>query len=284
MTENLQFSIVIPTYNRGYTLRKAIDSVRAQSLSDWELLVVDDGSTDETSEIVREFHRDTRIRYFYKSNGGPSSARNMGLELSRSSIISYVDSDDTIFPDYLEVASRFFNENPQKSFAIGKARRFMEFYDEKGILKASKQEISEIELPSLEDYYNWSIKASIGTGFFHRKSLGVKWNNALRLLENLDFLMQCSILDPEGFLFIPHEICEYKQRYGISGLCSNASYRDWAEAFSCIYELHKNDPLMRNPAVYLDRVKKYLDLQARYERGEVAAPQFKCFPELSSVS
>lgn len=280
------FSVIIPTYNRGYVLWKTIQSIQSQSLTDWELLIIDDGSVDDTKKVVREFQSDSRIHYFYKPNGGVSSARNFGLDRAVSEIITYVDSDDWIFPDYLQTAKLYLEQHSDKSFALAKARRFLEFYDQEGFLQASKSEVFEVMTPCLQDFYDWSVKASIGTGFFHRKSLKEKliWNENLRLLENLDFIMQCGLADPAGFLYIPHELYEYKQKYGGDGVCSNASYREWADAFAKIYDLHKRDPLMKNPSVYLERIQKYLLLQTRFEKGEIAPPRFKFFPEFYKQS
>lgn len=282
MSKQPQFSIIIPAYNRGYVLWKTIQSVQNQSLSDWELLIVDDGSTDDTKKVVREFQSDSRIHYFYKPNGGPSSARNWGLNRAKADWITYIDSDDQIFHDYLQIAKQYLEKHSEKSFALAKAKRSLEFYDEEGFLKASKPEIFEKTAPTLQDFYNWSIKASIGTGFFHHKSLKgkVAWNEDMRLLENLDFIMQCGIADPAGFLYIPHELYEYKQKYGGDGVCSQATYKEWADAFTAVYALHKNDPLMMQPAVYQDRIEKYLLLHSQYEKEEIPPPKYKFFPEL----
>jgi glycosyltransferase involved in cell wall biosynthesis len=271
------FSIIIPTYNRGYVLWKAIQSIQKQQLFHWELLIIDDGSTDDTKKVVLEFQADSRIRYFYQTHRGASCARNYGLEQAKAPIITYVDSDDQIFSDYLEVAENHLDQCPDKSFAYAKSRRFLELYDEEGFLKISKPETFSNTIVTLQDFYDWSIKASIGTGFFHRRSLNVRWNEDLFLLENLDFIMQCALADPSGFLFIPHELYEYRQKYGGDGVCSRASYKDWADAFSNIYELHKNDPLMKTPSIYHDRVEKYLNLQQGFEKGEIPSPQFKYF-------
>ncbi len=275
------FSLIIPTYNRGYVLWKTIQSVQAQSYSDWELLIVDDGSMDDTKKVVREFQSDHRIRYFYKENKGASSARNYGLKRASSDIISYIDSDDQIFPEYLQTAKSYLDKYPGRSFAMAKARRLLEYYDEEGVLKASRPEVFEKKEPTLQDFYDWSVKASIGTGFFHRSSLigKVQWNENLALLENLDFLMQCALVDPDGFLYIPHEMYEYRQKYGGDGVCSNASYLDWSSAFAKVYDLHKKDPMMRDPSVYLERIQKYLLLHEQFLKGEVAPPMYKFFPE-----
>ena len=98
-------SVVIPTFNRAsFLLNTSIPSVRAQTVSDWELLIVDDGSIDNTKEISERFCKDdSRIRYFYKENGGQGSARNFGIEKSRGNLILFLDSDDILLPNFLEI-------------------------------------------------------------------------------------------------------------------------------------------------------------------------------------
>lgn len=89
-------SVIIPSYNRGYIVGKSIESVLAQSYRQIEVIVVDDGSTDNTREVVAGF--DDRVRYFYKENGGVSTARNLGLRECRGEFIALLDSDDLWLP------------------------------------------------------------------------------------------------------------------------------------------------------------------------------------------
>lgn len=103
-TENADrrfFSIVIPTYNRGALLRRAIVSCLGQSFPDFELLVVDDGSTDGTEEMVAAIG-DTRVRYIRQENSGAARARNAGAEASTGRYIAFLDSDDEFLPAKLE--------------------------------------------------------------------------------------------------------------------------------------------------------------------------------------
>jgi len=96
-------SIIIPTYNRTDLLPRAIQSVINQTYKDWELLIIDDGSTDNTKEIVEEFvKKDPRIRYFYKENGGQGSARNLGIKNAKGEYIAFLDSDDEWLPEKLD--------------------------------------------------------------------------------------------------------------------------------------------------------------------------------------
>lgn len=97
------FSIIVPVYNTEKYLHQCIDSILAQSFTDFELLLINDGSTDRSREICEEYSKkDTRVRVFHKSNGGVSSARNLGLENARGEWITFVDSDDTLPVSYIE--------------------------------------------------------------------------------------------------------------------------------------------------------------------------------------
>jgi|AGTN01.3.fsa_nt_gi Glycosyltransferases involved in cell wall biogenesis len=94
-------SIVLPTYNRAATLRRAIDSVLRQTHRDFELIVVDDGSTDNTALILSEIV-DPRIRIIRQANKGPGAARNAGIRAARYELVAFQDSDDVWFDDKLE--------------------------------------------------------------------------------------------------------------------------------------------------------------------------------------
>lgn len=96
------FSVVIPTYNRAEKLGKTIDSVLSQSFSDFEILVMDDGSSDKTAELIASFG-DPRIIYTWEKNfGGPSKPRNRGIKLARAPWLCFLDADDWWMPNKLQ--------------------------------------------------------------------------------------------------------------------------------------------------------------------------------------
>lgn len=103
-------SVIIPTYNRRPLVKEAADSALRQSFSDFEVIVVDDGSTDNTYELV-EAAKDPRIKYFYKENGGVASARNFGYARARGQFICNLDSDDLWKHNFLEVMIRKLEQN-----------------------------------------------------------------------------------------------------------------------------------------------------------------------------
>ena len=105
----MDISVVIPTYNRAALIERAVKSVLDQSFKPLEVIVVDDGSTDNTAEIVKQIN-DPLVKYVYKENGGAGSARNCGVKNSLGDWIAFHDSDDVWRPHKLEI---------QKDYAIG---------------------------------------------------------------------------------------------------------------------------------------------------------------------
>jgi len=117
-------TIVIPAYNAEQYLAETLNSVLAQSLTDWEAVVVDDGSADSTCDIARSFaESDSRFRLLRQSNGGPSKARNCGAAVSdeRSSEIIFLDADDLWLPETLEILHARLASNPTAAAAYGLA-------------------------------------------------------------------------------------------------------------------------------------------------------------------
>ena len=100
MKENVALSIIVPIYNLETCLPKCLDSILSQTYTDFELILVDDGSDDDSLAICRQYQeKDGRIRIFHQDNGGVSSARNFGLDHACGQYISFVDGDDFIEPD-----------------------------------------------------------------------------------------------------------------------------------------------------------------------------------------
>jgi glycosyltransferase involved in cell wall biosynthesis len=112
MAEQPTISVVIPLYNKGRYIARALNSVLSQTLQDFEIIVVDDGSTDDGATIVREFG-DPRIRLIRQENQGVSAARNRGINESHAELVAFLDSDDEWLPKHLEVLFRLWKRYPE---------------------------------------------------------------------------------------------------------------------------------------------------------------------------
>ena len=110
-TETIRVSVIIPTYNRAWCLAEAIDAVLAQTYSDFELIVVDDGSTDDTVAILATYA--DKIRLFRQANQGVSAARNLGIRKARGELLAFLDSDDLWQPEKLARQVSFFDRHPE---------------------------------------------------------------------------------------------------------------------------------------------------------------------------
>ena len=106
-----QVSIIMPTYNRADTILRAISSVQAQSFQDWELVIVNDGSTDNTAELLQNL--DSRIKVVNQPNQGVTAARNTGLRHCTSELFAFLDSDDQWLSHHLELCVAFLASHPE---------------------------------------------------------------------------------------------------------------------------------------------------------------------------
>jgi len=113
-------SVVIPAYNAAWSVGRAIESVLAQGFRDFELIVVDDGSTDSTAAVLSHFGDELRV--LSKTNGGLSSARNAGIQASRGSYVAFLDADDWWLPDKLERQVALMRSRPELAFCSTAAR------------------------------------------------------------------------------------------------------------------------------------------------------------------
>jgi len=111
-------SVIIPSYNRAAFLERAITSVLDQTLSNLELIIVDDGSEDQTREIVRSF-KDKRLYYYYQKNKGVSAARNFGMSKASGQYLALLDSDDYWLPKKLEFQLKFMRQGGYKISQTG---------------------------------------------------------------------------------------------------------------------------------------------------------------------
>jgi glycosyltransferase involved in cell wall biosynthesis len=114
-------SVVIPTYNYGHFVVAAVESVLAQTYADFELIVIDDGSTDDTRSRLLPFN--SRIRYIHQENCGLSAARNRGIFEARGQFIGLLDADDQWHPQFLEILLPYFDRNPELVL-VGSASRW----------------------------------------------------------------------------------------------------------------------------------------------------------------
>jgi hypothetical protein len=213
-------SVIIPTYNRADLLPETIDSILNQTVLDFELIIIDDGSTDNTSEVVARF-KDPRLRYVYQKNQGRSVARNHGAKLAQGEFLGFLDSDDKYLPDALESHLKIFNQNGKIGMAVGG----YQYVDAQGQLTGERQpwtEGRELDLPGwLFNCFATPGSILVRKAWFERTG---GFDSNCEIAEDWDFFLQ---LAQKGcpMAWTPQAVCQYRQHPGNS-IRALAKHRD----------------------------------------------------------
>ena len=111
---DFKVSVIITCYNQAHCIINTLKSVVAQTYTNWESIIIDDGSLDDSAEVIKEFIKDdTRFTYLFQNNQGVSIARNKGFDQATGSFINFMDGDDTFLPDKLKEQIQVFKDNPE---------------------------------------------------------------------------------------------------------------------------------------------------------------------------
>lgn len=188
MKTNPLISIIIPCYNQAAYLPKSLHSIQAQSYQNWECLIIDDGSTDNSAEIIRTYcQQDNRFHLFQKENGGSATARNLGLQKVKGEYIQFLDADDSMDNFKLERQLSFMQERQVDMSYTG-----FRFLFENG-------EVSKYRFARLNErtvLTRWGLGSSIPPhAFLYRKdfiiSNNITFDNNCRYREDWNWLIQC---------------------------------------------------------------------------------------------
>lgn len=168
MSQNkVKITVITPTYNRAHFIKETIESVLAQNYRDFEYLILDDGSTDNTKEIVKPFLKDKRVKYFYHENQGEAETVNWGWQLARGEYFTQVNSDDLISPQLFSEMMRVLEKN--KNYVV--AYPDFDFIDEKNKKIRTNRAADWNFLLALETFQCYAA----APGSFLRKNAFSKW-------------------------------------------------------------------------------------------------------------
>ncbi len=193
---SLQFSVIMPSYNRGHCLCKAIDSVLAQQQRAIEIIIVDDGSTDNTKTLLQQrYCQDSRIKYVYQRHRGAAAARNTGIRLSSGQYIAFLNSDDEWLADKLSNDIALFNRFPQVDVVISNAEMWRfgkqvvsNWFELAGV-------VCEKDQPRL---FSWENECWLNDNFFASSALVIK-RSAFNKLDAEPFDTALSVYEDWAF-------------------------------------------------------------------------------------
>lgn len=197
-------SVIIPVYNTESYVRVCLESLVEQTYTNFEVLMIDDGSTDNSGEICQEYtERDSRFHYYRKENGGVSSARNLGIEYSRGNYLTFVDSDDWVEEDYLEVLynaiideSAGVSVSTYKRFSMEDNTWYVHSFQrgyEKRVFNYLELINELIDLDSFDHSYRF-----VSGKLVRRDILGaIRFNTLTRLGEDMEFWFKIYLISPK---------------------------------------------------------------------------------------
>lgn len=185
-----KISIIMPVYNKEKYIKKAIESILAQTFQDWELIIVDDGSSDSSYSISKTYG-DKRILVHHQENGGVSRARNTGLDLARGEYITFIDADDYIADDYLEKMYR-----PKADMIISGLTKVN--HEGKTVLKVlpvlnGNKSLKEVASGFYQEQVKTGIYGYVAGKLIRRNVIEkncIRFDETIRLAEDYDFYLK----------------------------------------------------------------------------------------------
>jgi len=239
------FSVIMPTFNRCYVVWKAIQSVLQQTYPFFELLIIDDASSDQTEKLVQQF-KDPRINYFKnKKNQGASYSRNFALKKAQGKYIAYLDSDNVWHSDFLQVMQNAFLKHQDKILIFCKKNYRLSLIDE------HKEEIVRDEFTGHKKYFDlkrlWHRRILIDTNCLcHKKkevlSLG-GWDENLSFWEDWELTLRISQSYPQGFLYLNRAMLDYEQKIDLKN--AEKIFAFWEKEEEKIFKKYQNSPLLK---------------------------------------
>jgi glycosyltransferase involved in cell wall biosynthesis len=212
----IRFSVIIPVYNRAKYLRQAIDSVLSQTFTDYEVIAVDDGSTDESPEILKSYG--SRVQVVRQINQGPEAARNTGAALARGEYLAFLDSDDFFFPDVLAIYDQIIRSFDSPPIVVGSE---LYYRDGRDTISAEALEPRPLEVLVYEDYLSKTVpvmciesKLAIRKALYdevggHRDSIALRgtwYGDTFDLLLKIGTCGPCIIIQkPATFAYRVHD-------------------------------------------------------------------------------
>lgn len=280
-----KISVIIPCYNQGAYLKEAVESVLAQTYEDFEIIIVNDGSTDNTKALAHSWMKqDPRIYFIEQTNQGLASARNNGIKISRGEFILPLDADDKISPNYLGLAVSEFNADSKLSIVYGRAELFGELQEDWLLPYFSLEEMLKRNLIYCSAIFR-KTTFSKTTGYNPNMKYGWEdWDLWLSMIEQNAIFYK---LDETVFYYRIKEISmvkdideeTYKRQYLEQQLIANhfELYKKYfPEPLTMLRELGA----LRNEKQQFEKYKKQIYNSASYRLGSFLLKPFKYLKNL----
>ena len=306
-------SIIIPCYNNGNYLVKMIDSFRRQTSDDWELIVVDDGSTDDTPQVVEDAFSDLPNAYFYRRDRQPKGSvvcRNIGFEHAQGKYVCHLDADDLVSPTFVEHRVAFMEEHPEIDYASFPAKKFSDInhlpdFDDDGDIWGTGNDSDDLLLRMMKGYgYPFSVWCNI----YKKESIeSLPWDEKVRIYTDFSFIVPCILAGLKHRFSDLREIDYYYRddlqnkvamtsNFASKAKCESTIYlfsktldsflehklaSKYKKAFFDFITLHLSRIVMSQDANYKDNVNTYINMCDKYYHCKT---RFKMFSQLNKIN
>lgn len=240
-------------------LWKTIISIQNQFYSNWEILLVDDRSTDTTEKLAREFKDDKRIKYLRNERShNAAGSRNTGLFSATGSYIAYLDDDNFAYPDWISVMIDRFQTKPNAKFAYP-ALNYTVVTVDKNKYSLIKESCHFEDEPTIENLWAYKFEADLN-GLVHvseARDKGLKWDEKLKGYEDYDYSIQLSDLYPNGMLYVPQALIKYTRVYGEHGASNDMTYQDLIYLIEELDKKYFNHPNWIKNGILKEKIGRY---------------------------
>lgn len=227
-----KISIIIPVFNAEKYLHRCVNSILAQTYQDFEILLIDDGSSDRSGEICDQFAKlDNRIRVFHKENGGVSSARNWGLKKASGCWIAFVDSDDYVKENFLQ--SIILSRNEQEIIHFGFCKEMSNGHKYPYFVFEGNKRIS------VEEFFSKKIFSSCSVSYFFPKLLlkDIWFNEKIHYSEDREFIIKVILLSENKIQLAQNT--EYIYTYNPNGATNNRKQGHYSDDLIALLNIAK---------------------------------------------
>ena len=231
-------SVIIPAYNAESTISETVSSVLQQTLTNFELIIINDGSTDKTASLIEEkFGRDSRIAIINQKNRGVSETRNIGISASRCELIAPLDADDLWHPTYLEKQVKSINKLKDAGLVYAWSR----YIDRDGkIIWTPGYPVMDGKIFGRQLY--WNIVGN-GSAILFRKSAALEFGGYdSRVTPTADLMLQLKIASRYPIGVTPEYLVGYRQYDGQTSSDANLMYRSWIRTLEIVRDECKAVP------------------------------------------
>nr|WP_263627719.1 glycosyltransferase family A protein [Komarekiella delphini-convector] len=233
----------------------ALPSIQSQTDRNFEWIVINDGANPDTRDIINSIkaRADFSISYIEMEHPDPCSgfglcyARNLGLDAAGGDIVSYLDDDNSIAPEFVASMRQYFEQHPNIRYSMARQQRRRDVIRNGSVIRQGKPFVSPSNCCSLQQLL-WQQEIFDSNGFVHYRSNAARWNPRFQVFADYEYLLQCACIWGEGgFGFNDNILVNYIQ--SSSGIIGSSSYEQWASELLLIVANADNYLVLQNNAI-----------------------------------